>query len=128
MDYSTEASKLKAYMAVQSVRNRRKLKETAEKLEINLIAPPRPGKKLLVLDLDGCILDTTCWKHQEFGTELFQRPYLHEFLRAVSPFYDLIVWSQTHWRWLETKIVELNVRAISSRTLAVPTRSPLCPC
>ncbi|BGP21677.1 hypothetical protein JCM10295v2_000552 [Rhodotorula toruloides] len=109
MDYSTEASKIKAYMAVQSVRNRRKLKEAAEKLEINLIAPPRPGKKLLVLDLDGCILDTTCWKHQEFGTELFQRPYLHEFLRAVSPHYDLIVWSQTHWRWLETKIVELNM-------------------
>lgn len=41
MDYADEAAKLKAFMAVQSVRNRRKLKEHAEKLELNLIVRAR---------------------------------------------------------------------------------------
>jgi ubiquitin-like domain-containing CTD phosphatase 1 len=27
----------------------------------------------------------------------------------VYPYYDIVIWSQTHWRWLESKLVELNV-------------------
>jgi len=49
LDYSaatTEAFK-KAQMAMQSVRNRRKLKETAEALKIDQMMSPREGKKLL---------------------------------------------------------------------------------
>lgn len=30
---------------------------------------PRPGKKLVVLDLDHCILDTTLWKEDNFVAE-----------------------------------------------------------
>ncbi|GAA6047281.1 hypothetical protein JCM3770_001865 [Rhodotorula araucariae] len=111
LDYAGHDAKKKAYWAAQSVRNRRKLKEAADKLELNIMLPPRPGKKLLVLDLDGCILDTSLWKHDEFAfpTEMFARPYLHDFLRLVSPAYDIIIWSQTSWRWLEQKLIELNM-------------------
>jgi len=87
-------------------------------------APPRPGKKLLVLDLDGCILDTSLWKHDNFAfpTEMFARPYLHDFLRLVSPHYDIIPWSQTSWRWLESKLAELSVR--HSSAVLCPVRGP----
>jgi hypothetical protein len=27
----------------------------------------------------------------------------------VYPHYDIVIWSQTHWSWLETKLVELGV-------------------
>lgn len=27
----------------------------------------------------------------------------------VYPYYDIVVWSQTHWRWLESKLVEIGM-------------------
>ncbi|BGP12797.1 hypothetical protein JCM10213_008058 [Rhodosporidiobolus nylandii] len=109
MDYAAEDARKKAHIAVQSVRNRRKLKETAEKLTIDLMDQPRPGKKLLVIDLDYCVLDTKGWQEPTFSTQLFMRPYLHDMLSIISPYYDVVFWSQTHWRWLEQKLLELDV-------------------
>ncbi|SCV68280.1 BQ2448_401 [Microbotryum intermedium] len=93
IDYNSDE-----YKAAQNVRNMRKLKQAIAALTIDEMNPPRAGKKLLVLDLDYCILDTD-----------FARPYLHQFLGAISPFYDIVIWSQTSWRWLETKLVELDI-------------------
>lgn len=63
---------------------RRKLKEATEGLTLDMMVrreraqrmrraevgaqqnAPRPGKKLLVLDLDYCILDTGLWKSEAF--------------------------------------------------------------
>ncbi|GAA5913996.1 hypothetical protein JCM6882_002593 [Rhodosporidiobolus microsporus] len=109
MDYGKAEAQRKAHLAVQSVRNRRKLKEEAEKLQIDLMAQPREGKRLLVVDLDYCILDTKGWQEPAFSTSLFQRPYLHEMMRILSPYYDVIFWSQTSWRWLEQKLIELDL-------------------
>ncbi|GAA5984063.1 hypothetical protein JCM11641_005585 [Rhodosporidiobolus odoratus] len=109
LDYGQAEAQKKAYLAVQSVRNRRKLKEHAEKLQVDVMAPPRPGKKLLVCDLDYCIMDTRGWQEPAFSTQLFMRPYLHDMLKAISPWYDVIFWSQTHWRWLEQKLIELDI-------------------
>ena len=36
---------------------------------------------------------------------------MDQFLAAVYPHYDLVVWSQTSWRWLETKLIELGMLA-----------------
>jgi ubiquitin-like domain-containing CTD phosphatase 1 len=68
------------------------LKEAADGLSIDIMSPPRFGKKLLVLDLDYCILDTGLWKEANFVADHFARPYLHDFLAAVSPHYDICIW------------------------------------
>jgi len=52
--------------AIQDLRNRRKVKEYSDKLKIDFISQPRPGKGLCVLDLDYCILDTGLWKEENF--------------------------------------------------------------
>ena len=31
------------------------------------------------------------------------------FLSALYPYYDLAIWSQTGWRWLELKVTELGM-------------------
>ncbi|KAL8283726.1 hypothetical protein RQP46_005521 [Phenoliferia psychrophenolica] len=110
IDYAAKDAQAAQKRAAANVRNRRKLKEAGDALgTIELMNQPREGKKLLVLDLDGCILDTGLWKESNFVAEHFARPFLHDFLRAISPFYDIVIWSQTSWRWLETKLVELNL-------------------
>jgi len=59
MDFTEDPAASLAYLNDQ--RNRRKIKEASEKLKINIIAPLREGKKLLVLDIDysefGHLLD-----------------------------------------------------------------------
>ena len=55
------------------------------------------------------ILDTGKWKEQNFHVIDFMRPFLHQFLRTVAPYYDIVIWSQTSWRWLESKLLELGL-------------------
>lgn len=38
-----------------------------------------------------------------------KRPYMDEFLTWAYKHYDLVVWSQTSWRWLEVKLTELGM-------------------
>ncbi|RDB21192.1 Ubiquitin-like domain-containing CTD phosphatase 1 [Hypsizygus marmoreus] len=90
-------------------RNIRKVKEATAKLEVNIIHPLRHGKKLLVLDIDFTILDTKPLTSGSLPPAECARPRLHEFLEAVYPHYDICIWSQTSWIWLETKLVELGM-------------------
>jgi hypothetical protein len=53
-DYDAEAARWH-----RSSRNARKLREYTAKTEVNWIAARRPGKALLVLDLDHTLLDFT---------------------------------------------------------------------
>lgn len=50
IDFSHDPAAAAAYKNDQ--RNIRKVKEMTQKLKINIINPPRPGKRLLVLDID----------------------------------------------------------------------------
>lgn len=34
---------------------------------------------------------------------------MHDFLEAVYPHYDIVIWSQTSWMWLESKLIELGM-------------------
>lgn len=84
--------------------SRRRLERRLAHTTIELIHPPRDGKRLLVLDLDYTLFD--CKSRAPTVAEL-GRPGLHTFLAAAYEHYDLCVWSQTSWRWLEAKITEL---------------------
>lgn len=79
---------------------------------------PREGKPLLVLDLDHTLLDfssrtmladTSTQRLGDGSAAQMKRPYMDEFLTSAYRQYDLVVWSQTSWRWLETKLTELGM-------------------
>lgn len=86
--------------------HRRRLERRIQSTEFRIINPPRDGKKLLVLDLDFTLFDcrSTAANFQDLA-----RPGLHQFLASVYRFYDIVVWSQTSWRWLEAKLTELSM-------------------
>ncbi|KAJ7766784.1 HAD-like domain-containing protein [Mycena metata] len=90
-------------------RNIRKVKEATAALNVDIIHPLREGKKLLVLDIDYTILDTKPLTSGSLPPAECARPRLHEFLEAIYPHYDICIWSQTSWIWLETKLVELEM-------------------
>ncbi|EPS99032.1 hypothetical protein FOMPIDRAFT_1061039 [Fomitopsis schrenkii] len=107
IDFSANPAAAETYINDQ--RNQRKIRECTQALEINVIHPLREGKRLLVLDLDYTILDTKPLTSGALPPHECARPRLHEFLEAVYPYYDICVWSQTSWIWLETKLVELGM-------------------
>lgn len=86
--------------------HRRRLERRVTSTEFRIINPPRLGKKLLVLDLDYTLFD--CRSAADNFNDL-ARPGLHPFLASVYRFYDIVVWSQTSWRWLEAKLTELSM-------------------
>ena len=93
----------------RSKRNAEKLEKFTAKTEINWINERRPGKPLLVLDLDHCLLDFSHARETEVPSEMLKRPGMDVFLSAVYVHYDIVVWSQTSWRWLEVKLTELGM-------------------
>mmetsp|Transcript_7872 Transcript_7872/g.12509 ORF Transcript_7872/g.12509 Transcript_7872/m.12509 type:complete len:498 (+) Transcript_7872:446-1939(+) len=77
-------------------------------------------KPLLVLDLDHTLLDFSSKTLRDNGASAMdigqsddavanqlKRPYMDEFLTWTYKYYDLVVWSQTSWRWLEVKCLFL---------------------
>ncbi|KAJ1726636.1 hypothetical protein LPJ72_006272, partial [Coemansia sp. Benny D160-2] len=84
------------------------IEKTAEAMEVRIINAPRPGRKLVVLDLDYTIMDCSTTGVPENAIEM-ARPGLHEFLAAVYPHYDIMVWSQTKWYFVESKITMLGM-------------------
>lgn len=107
IDFSAAPEAAAAYLHDQ--RNKRKIREISAKLQVNIIHPLREGKKLLVLDIDYTILDTKPLTSGALPPQECVRPRLHEFLEAVYPYYDICIWSQTSWVWLETKLVEIGM-------------------
>ena len=89
----------------RDARNIRKIQEATQNLQVNIIHPLRPGKKLLVLDIDYsawnivhlwivtwksflAILDTKPLTSGSLPPLECARPGLHEFLEAIYPHYD----------------------------------------
>ncbi|KDQ61115.1 hypothetical protein JAAARDRAFT_32118 [Jaapia argillacea MUCL 33604] len=107
IDFAASAEATAAYRNDQ--RNLRKIREATKKLQIDIITPLRPGKRLLVLDIDYTIIDSEPLTSGALPPMECIRPGLHEFLELIYPYYDICIWSQTHWRWLETKLVEIGM-------------------
>jgi len=90
--------------------NRSLLQAYISSTKINIMNELRAGKPLLVLDLDHTILDFSRKAVVSGeGVEQLKRPFMDYFLRTCYEHYDLAVWSQTSWRWLEVKLVELGL-------------------
>lgn len=84
-----------------------KLEKTIARTSIQYINAPRKKKGLLVLDLDHTLMDFSC--RSEFTTEMLKRPYMDYFLTTAYAYYDIAIWSQTNWKWLELKLKELGM-------------------
>jgi NLI interacting factor-like phosphatase len=84
-----------------------KLQRLASKTEIQFINPPRRNTKLLVLDLDHTLMDFSC--RFDYMAEQLKRPHLDAFLARTYVYYDIAVWSQTNFKWLELKLTELGM-------------------
>lgn len=83
-----------------------KIEKRIREYEIKMLSEPRPGKKLLVLDIDYTLFDHN--SPAETGAELM-RPYLHEFLTSAYEYYDIVIWSATGMKWIEEKMKLLGV-------------------
>ncbi|KAJ1662501.1 hypothetical protein IW140_005476 [Coemansia sp. RSA 1813] len=83
-----------------------KLDRIHKTADVRIINNPRTDRKLVVLDLDHTILD--CSNTTGNAVDM-ARPGLHEFLSAVYPHYDIIVWSQTKWFYVESKMTMLGM-------------------
>ncbi|KZV96193.1 HAD-superfamily subfamily IIID h [Exidia glandulosa HHB12029] len=108
-DFDLATNPVAAQAYINDQRNIRKIKETARKLQINVMNPLREGKKLLVLDIDYTILDTKPLTSGLLPAQECARPGLHEFLTLAYRDYDIVIWSQTSWSWLELKLHELGM-------------------
>jgi NLI interacting factor-like phosphatase len=84
-----------------------KLQRLASRTEILFINEPRRNTKLLVLDLDHTLMDFSC--RFDYMVEELKRPYLDDFLAQSYLYYDIAVWSQTNFKWLELKLTELGM-------------------
>jgi len=82
-----------------------KVEKRVKSYEVKVLNEPRPGKKLLVLDIDYTLFDHR--SVAESGRELM-RPYLHEFLASAYLDYDIVIWSATNMKWIEEKMKVLG--------------------
>mmetsp|Transcript_12143 Transcript_12143/g.37007 ORF Transcript_12143/g.37007 Transcript_12143/m.37007 type:complete len:331 (-) Transcript_12143:1540-2532(-) len=116
VDYSDEGDRDQTKRFVLNMDNvRSKLNRRLMSTRINFTNPVRPGKRLLVLDVDYTIMDH---KTAANSVSELMRPGLHTFLEKVYEYYDICVWSQSTWRWLELKITELGLLTHSAYKLS----------
>ncbi|ROT68035.1 ubiquitin-like domain-containing CTD phosphatase 1 isoform X1 [Penaeus vannamei] len=83
-----------------------KVERRVKDYEVKMLNEMRPGKKLLVLDIDYTLFDHR--STAETGAELM-RPFLHEFLTSAYKNYDIVIWSATSMKWIEEKMKLLGV-------------------
>lgn len=68
---------------------------------------PRPGSRLLVLDVDYTLFDH---RSAAENAAVLGRPFLHDFLCAAhANNFDIVIWSATSMRWIELKMQELGL-------------------
>lgn len=92
-----------------------KIKKRVREYTIKELNPLRPGKRLLVLDIDYTLFDHR--SVAETGHELM-RPHLHEFLTSAYADYDIVIWSATGMRWIEEKMRLLGVATHAAYKIA----------
>lgn len=106
IDYSEDDARTGANIIRHKEAYRRRLERRVETTDFRIMNAPREGKRLLVLDIDYTIFDC---KSTAESISVLSRPGLHQFLASAYRHFDIVVWSQTSWRWLEAKLTELSM-------------------
>jgi len=92
-----------------------RIAKRVETYKPKMLAGFKPGKKVLVLDIDYTLID-----HRsvvETPIEMM-RPYLHEFLTAANEHYNIVIWSATSMKWIELKMQEMGVTGNTAYEIA----------
>jgi ubiquitin-like domain-containing CTD phosphatase 1 len=113
VDYSDEdVIRTLAIVPTNDSRAQSKLQRAISRFSLTfpVMHEPRANLRggLLVLDLDYTMADTKKLLNYQRSAREAERPGLHELLAAVYPYYDICVWSQTNYWWLEAKLTELG--------------------
>jgi len=88
--------------------HRKKIDKIIKEREIVFMHSPRQGRKLLVMDLDYTLFDMKSHEKTNCLADLI-RPYTEDFMKIVYRKWDIAVWSQTSWKWLEMKLTEMGL-------------------
>jgi len=91
--------------AVRSELHLQRLQAAIQATDITVLHPPRESCRLLVLDLDYTVFDCK----SSAPIQQCKRPFTDELLAQVYPYYDIAVWSQTRWHWVEAKLTEMGL-------------------
>eukprot|EP00892_Ulva_mutabilis_P009467 jgi/Ulvmu1/6893/UM031_0099.1 len=83
-----------------------KLERRIKAVDIKVLNDPRPGKKLLVIDIDYTIFDLGSSAERPMD---LARPHLHKFLASAYEDYDIVVWSANSMKWMNVKMKALGV-------------------
>lgn len=105
-DFDMEEGALVELDIADRAENQEKLRRRLAAVDLKPLNPPRPDKKVVVLDIDYTIFDLGSSAERP---EELARPHLHEFMAAVYPHYDIVIWSATSMKWVEIKMRELGV-------------------
>lgn len=109
-DYSGDTSG----KSVRTADNLMLLSQRIATVEVTQINPVRaaPGKsKLIVFDLDHTLYDCGKESRRAAGAaiELLRRPGADEMLSQLyDAGYEIVIWSATHWKWVEMKLTDLG--------------------
>jgi len=82
-----------------------KIEKRVKNYQVKELNDPRPGKNLLVLDVDYTLFDHR--SNAEKAEELM-RPYLHEFLTKAYIDYDIVIWCE-YSKWMVLVFVIIKV-------------------
>lgn len=91
IDYSLASSS--AFTPWTDLDNLKALQRVTNETQINIINDLRPGKKLIVFDLDYTLFDC---KSQVSHIDMLARPGLHEMMSVLYPHYEFVIWYTTN--------------------------------
>lgn len=86
-----------------------RLKAAIRTTDLRWINNANPDKKLLVLDLDYTLFDCHGTRDVRLPISEYKRPFFDSFLRESYENFNICVWSQTSWTWVEAKVTELGM-------------------